>query len=192
MEVLEKAQAPTLQALLRTALTPPRAGTSKNTQRVTPRSSEARQGSRQCDATPKAKCERVLPTQQEPRVKGPLPKPLRTEQAVVHFDTAEYGIYQATVAMLERTGEVIGQFRSQGLIVEGERAEAEGLLQLEEYGVRTDIFRSFKARQVLYQAVGKDETFLKEYVRLIEGVVLPHLKATATYQPQLRIDKTTN
>ena len=45
------------------------------------------------------------------------------------------------------------------------------------------MFRSFKARQTLYQAVADDFAFLAAYERLVVGVVLPWLKGLLLYAP---------
>jgi len=47
--------------------------------------------------------------------------------------------------------------------------------RLESFHVTADVFRSFKARQVLYRAVGGDAPFLRIYERLVLEVVLPAL-----------------
>ena len=47
--------------------------------------------------------------------------------------------------------------------------------RLESFHVTADVFRSFKARQVLYRAVGGDAPFLSNYERLVLEVVLPAL-----------------
>ena len=46
---------------------------------------------------------------------------------------------------------------------------------LEEFRLQKDVFRSFNARQIVYNAVASDSIFLESYERLVRECVVPHL-----------------
>ncbi len=94
----------------------------------------------------------------------PLPPFLRRERTI-DFDgsRAAYDLNGAACALLQQHPS-LGQFG------------ATEPLRLEEFAVRANVFRNFKARQVLYRAVANDAHLLSLYERLVHDVVLPRLK----------------
>lgn len=90
-----------------------------------------------------------------------VPRCLRCEETL-RFDREQFDLRGAAAALLARHTR-FGHF-------------AGGDEELERFVAAPDIFRSFKARQALYRAVGADEDFLRVYDRLVQQVVLPRLK----------------
>jgi len=101
-----------------------------------------------------------------PRVEYPLPACLRREQ-VLRYDPAAYDLRGATADLLSTLGAEFGSFSGPDRRLEEFRLAA-----------ANDVFRSFKDRQVLHGAVRGDAAFLDAYERLVEGVILPHLRWT--------------
>lgn len=94
---------------------------------------------------------------------APLPQCLRLERRF-HFDTAEFDLRSACLSLLRRVHACLGSFPDG-------RAP-----RLEEFQPAVDVFRNFKARQMLYQAVAEDTSFLDIYEKFVITVVLPFLK----------------
>ncbi|KAL3904388.1 MAG: hypothetical protein SGPRY_011302 [Prymnesium sp.] len=109
-----------------------------------------------------SKGERSLEQESSPCA-PPLPGCLRLERRL-QFDGAEHRLYEACLLLLHRQGPRLGSFP------EGR----EGCL--EEFQPSLDVFRSFKARQMLYHSVASDKPFLEAYEQLVVRVVLPFLR----------------
>ena len=109
------------------------------------------------------KGERELEREPSPDIAEDLPAALSRER-VLNFDTEQHDLHTAAVSLLQHLGEKVGRF-------------AEGASRLEDYRPEIDVFRNFKARQILYRAVEQDLGFLHAYEDLVQRVVLPHLKA---------------
>ena len=119
------------------------------------------------------KGERSLESEPGPNVAEALPRFLQLERRL-HFDTAKHDLSNAAVALLERAGERLGRFPE----------AAQCAARLEDFRPTVDVFRNFKARQSLYQAVSDDPAFLAAYERLVIDVVLPWLKDLLLYAPR--------
>lgn len=112
------------------------------------------------------------PTPARPPAPAPvfpcLPSPLLGHRKL-SFEPLAYGLEAAAVALLCRT-HVAGSF--------GMATARQGRpLRLEDFEVAPGVFRSFKARQALYNAVASDEGgILPVYERLVAEVCCPALK----------------
>jgi len=131
------------------------------------------------EATKLTKGQLALLWDKGPRDVIPLPLTLRKEE-IMSFDTRILDMRGAMVEFLQRVGDAIGTFTVGN--------------QLESYTAQVDIFRSFKARQMLYKAVALDTSFLAYYECLLRQIVLPHLATFVTervfycqWPPSLRV-----
>ena len=116
-------------------------------------------------APPLTKGERSLQHVTAPRVDAELPGQLRGER-VFAFSAEAYDVRGAAAELLAALP-AVGSFAE----------DTERPRRLEEFRVTADVFRSFKARQLVYQAVASNAPLLHVYERLVMGVVLPALKA---------------
>lgn len=136
------------------------------------KSTEKRPGDHQASVS---KGERLLAAARPPTVIASLPDDMRKMDSI-KFDTEQYQIYPAVVDLLLRT-ENLGLFL------------AHELPSLENFQPRADVFRSFKERQILYNAVCGDEQFLDVYERMVVSVVCPFLKRKLMSIVSLDIEK---
>lgn len=116
---------------------------------------------------PVTKGELLLQRKSLPVNASPLPKFLRVETKLQFCgkEGQRHDIRSAVVSFLKRSGSEFGAFARPDACV------------LEEFIPSCNVFRSFAARQLVYQAVKADHEFLKAYERLILEVVVPHLSA---------------
>ena len=138
---------------------------------------------RKADSTEKhSKGERALQAAPIPQVVEELPSCLRC-RADLLFDTnsPQYDFY-GVVSRLLQNAPFIGRFREETSVVRMEGVNRAGESQqqfaLEDYIPEKDIFRNFKARQVLYNAVSNDVDLLEIYERLVVDVCCPFLRAS--------------
>lgn len=124
-----------------------------------------------------SKGERALSREPSPKATEMLPAALRREHFLT-FDTEEHDIYGAAASLLQRMGLKLGRFSA-----------GAGAPKLEHFRPEMDIFRSFKARQTLYQAVERDGPFLHAYEQLVKCVVLPHLKALLDQHDEEKLEQ---
>lgn len=110
----------------------------------------------------RSKGERALEAATKPHVSSPLPQQLRG-MTRLSFDPDGYPLYAVVAQLLCRTT-AVGRYPQSDNIV------------LEAFEPRADIFRVFKERQVLYNAVSADTVFLDVYERLIKNVICPFIK----------------
>ena len=126
------------------------------------------------DINGSSKGERSILKTNSPHVLSELPLALRV-QCEIRFDTNVYNFYNAVVILLQRMS-TIGYFRSS-------LSESSGVVaidiknRLEDFVVTSGVFRNFKSRQILYNALNNDTYFLSIYEKLIMDVCCPYLKA---------------
>ena len=127
-----------------------------------------------------------------------LPASLLAERTLT-FEPCEYDLYSAASELLAATP-ALGSFPAPPTaeVMPGSEARAAGAVaaaaveeapaaaalmtpapagHLESFELRLNVFRNFKARQVLYRAVGSSRAFLEVYERLVHSVVLPAVVA---------------
>ena len=148
---------------------------------------------RRLAALPKG--ERALLAEQPPQVAAPLPDRLRSRHTL-RFDPGDIDLRGAVGALLQRLPS-IGSFgptpkpASNDDTLEVDRVSLSGgrggagQLRLERFQVTTDVFRSFKERQVLYAAVSTDLALLGAYERLVTEVCCPYLKRLLLHRPHM-------
>ena len=110
----------------------------------------------------KSKGEKVLLTSLKPLIEKELPQCLRQRHNLV-FDTEKYNLYEEVVTLLTQTS-YLGKFKNNDIP------------KLEEFYPFSDIFRNFKSRQSLYQAVNKNTSLLSIYEKLVVDICCPFLK----------------
>jgi hypothetical protein len=108
------------------------------------------------------KGERQLNSTSEPKISEELPDILRNE-SIINYDTNLYDLYNS-IKLLLLKAKSIGHFSD----INNPK--------LEEFIVKTDIFRNFKARQVLYNTVSLDTYFLSIYENLVKDIICPFIK----------------
>jgi protein-L-isoaspartate(D-aspartate) O-methyltransferase len=126
-----------------------------------------------------SKGERALQTATVPQVAAELPRCLR-RRAELFFDTKlpQYDFYGVVTRLLQ-SAPSIGRFRKPS--VSGEPQQ----VSLEDYIPAKDLFRNFKARQVLYNTVSNDVDLLAMYERLVIEVCCPFLKSSLQQQQEV-------
>jgi hypothetical protein len=117
----------------------------------------------------------------KPQKKEPLPEVLRRETKIV-YDTEKHDLRATVASFFERAGGDFGAF-----------PERSNQNQVEEFVPTKKIFRDFATRQLLYNAVAKDEELLQAYESLILEQVIPALRKVVSgpfyyqYPPSLRL-----
>ncbi len=128
------------------------------------------------------KGERTLLAAAAPRVAAELPEVLRQEHTLA-FRTELYELYNIVASLLASLPSV-GSFPLECAAQPSDESSAHSGssrecgqqdLRIEAFQARTDVFRSFKARQAVYRAVADDARLLHAYERLVMDVVLPAL-----------------
>lgn len=115
-----------------------------------------------------SKGERIWAKTAKPNVTSELPTYLR-QMHILGFQIASYDVVSAARDLLASLPATIGSFPT---------AANMGKTQiLENYVLSTNVFRNFKARQVVYKAVSECEPFLKQYEQLVIEVVCPYIKS---------------
>lgn len=122
-----------------------------------------------------SKGERSILTINSPHVTSELPLALRV-QCEIRFDTNAYNLYDAVVILLQRMP-TIGYFRSSVSKSSEIVVVIDSKNKLEDFIVTSGVFRNFKSRQILYNAVNNDSYFLSIYENLIMDICCPYLKA---------------
>eukprot|EP01036_Dinobryon_divergens_P022342 gene22341-30587_t len=132
-----------------------------------------------------SKGERALQAAPIPLVVAELPNCLR-RRADLLFDTKspQYDFYGVVTRLLQNAP-TIGRFRESSVVEmtncdqrTGEPQQQQQQFALEDYTPEKDIFRNFKARQVLYNTVSNDADLLQKYERLVVEVCCPFLKSS--------------
>jgi hypothetical protein len=113
--------------------------------------------------SPLSKGEQTLLDESFPQV-GIIPSNLTVER-IIRFDIACYDFRAAAIAVLQSL-KTVGYFPEAG--------EAE--LELESFRATAPVFTDFKVRQIVYRAVGSDESFLAAYESFVRAVVLPRIR----------------
>lgn len=108
------------------------------------------------------KGERELNSTALPNISEELPNILRNE-SIINYDINLYDLYNSIKLLLFKATS-IGHFSDINNP------------NLEEFIVKTDIFRNFKARQVLYNTVSNDINFLTMYENLVKDIICPYIK----------------
>ena len=151
------------------------------------------------------KGERALRAEQPPLVDAPLPDRLRSRRTL-QFDSSAIDLRGAVGDLLQRLPS-IGAFGptpepaadgpagnnaagndgntslDRNCASHPGHGAGTGRFELEQFKVTADVFRSFKARQVVYAAVSTDDALLAAYVRLITEVCCPYLKHLLLQRP---------
>mmetsp|Transcript_24436 Transcript_24436/g.44841 ORF Transcript_24436/g.44841 Transcript_24436/m.44841 type:complete len:267 (-) Transcript_24436:18-818(-) len=109
--------------------------------------------------------EKLLNQGAGPQVIKALPASLRKETRVP-FDVVDHDLYGAGLEVLQSAGPVLGIF-----------PEDDSVSPLEKYRLHPSSFKRHQARRSLYKAVAQNARFLAAYDKLLQEVVIPHMKA---------------
>jgi len=122
--------------------------------------------------------EKAISEDPGPRTKALLP-PLLRKEARVYFDPKQHDIYGAVVEILHTTGPILGAYPPDTEVS-----------PLENYQLDARAFKKPRARQALNEAVTGSERFLTAFDRLLQEVVIPHMKARLVESGEYRAEDT--